>query len=64
MNKRLLLAWGLGILLTYIATGFLDSYYKTGVEILFVSLALQSLITILIYLVLGKLMLKFQQNRA
>ena len=64
LNKRLLLAWGLGILPAYIAIGFLDSYYKTGVEILFVSLVLQSLIAIFIYLVLGKLMLKFQQNRA
>ena len=63
LNKRLLLAWGLGILPTYSAAGFLDSYYKTGVEILFVSLALQSLLTIFIYLLLGKLILKLQQNR-
>jgi len=64
LNKRLVLAWVLGILPAYITTGFLDAYYQTGVEILFVSLVIQSLTALFFYLLLGKLTLRFQQNRA
>jgi hypothetical protein len=63
LNKRLLLAWALGVLPTSIATGFLGAYYKTGVEILFVSLIVQSLIALFLYLLLGKLLLKFQHQQ-
>lgn len=63
LNKRLLLAWGLGILPAYIATGFLDTYYKTGFETLFVSLLVQSLITLFAYFLLGRLVLKLQHRR-
>ncbi|MFM8425097.1 MAG: hypothetical protein ACKOBL_07960 [Chloroflexota bacterium] len=63
LNKRLLLASALGVLPAYVATGFLDTYYKTGVEILFVSLVTQSLIALFFYLLLGRLRSKFQQQR-
>ena len=63
LNKRLLLAWVLGILPAYIVTGFLDAYYKTGVENLFVSLVAQSLITLFVYFLLGRLALRFRLQR-
>lgn len=63
LNKRLLLAWGLGTLPAYIAIGFLSTYYKTGVETLFVSLIAQSLIALFLYFLLGRLSLKFQRQR-
>ncbi|GAB4499155.1 MAG: hypothetical protein OHK003_13920 [Anaerolineales bacterium] len=63
LNKRLLLAWALGAFPAYIAMGFLDAYYKTGVEILIVSLILQSLTTLFTYFFLGKLVLKYQNKR-
>lgn len=63
LNKRLLLAWALGVLPSCIAMGFLDAYYKIGAEILFVSLILQSLITLFTYFFLGKLVLKYQNER-
>ncbi|MBI3170865.1 MAG: hypothetical protein HYZ22_20485 [Chloroflexi bacterium] len=63
LNKRLLLAWVLGIFPAYIAMGFLDAYYKTGVETLFASLIAQSLIVLLVYFLLGKLAVKFQHQR-
>lgn len=63
LNKRLLFAWVLGNVPAYIAMGFLDAYYKTGVENLIVTLIAQSLITLFIYLVLGKLALKFQTQK-
>lgn len=63
LNKRLLLAWGLGTLPAYIAIGFLSTYYKTRVETLFVSLIAQSLIALFLYFLLGRLSLKFQRQR-
>ena len=63
LNKRLMFAWVVGILPIYVVTGFLDSYYKTGVALLFVSFVYQYLITLFIYLLLGGLIQKFQQNR-
>lgn len=63
LNKRLLLAWGLGILPAYIATGFLSTYYETGGETLFISLIAQSLIALFLYFLLGRLSLKFQRQR-
>jgi len=63
LNKRLLLAWVLGIFPAYIVMGFLDAYYKTGVENLFVSLIVQSLLTLFVCFLLGRLILKFQHQR-
>ncbi len=63
LNKRLLLAWALGILPAYSVMGFLDAYYKTGVEIFLVSLAVQSILTLFIYFLLGRLALKFELQR-
>lgn len=63
LNKRLLLAWVLSTLPAYIVMGFLDAYYKTGVENLFISLISQSLITLFVYFLLGRLVLKFQHQQ-
>lgn len=63
-NKRLLLAWLLGLPLGYVALGFLDSYYKTFLEILLISFVVQSLITLFIYFLLGRAALKFSNSPA
>jgi len=63
LNKRLLLAWALGVLPAYVAMGFLDAYYKTGAEIFFVSMTAQTLIVLFNYLVLGKLARTFDHRR-
>lgn len=63
-NKRLFFVWALGVPLSYAALGFLDAYYKSIFEILWVAFILHMLISLAAYSVLNRLFQKFQSARA
>jgi hypothetical protein len=63
LNKRLFLAWGLGIPVGYGMTGFLDAYYKTTLEILFVTAIVHSLLSAAVYFLLGKTLRVYRRSR-
>jgi hypothetical protein len=53
-NRRMFLAWILSAFATLVALGFLKNFYSSFVEILLLTLAVQSLAGMLIYRLLGK----------
>lgn len=53
-NFQAFLAWVLSISAAFLAIGFLDNFYSTFFEIIFLTLLIQSLAGLLIYCLLGK----------
>ncbi len=61
-NKRLLFAWALAGLISYIAIGFLDAYYTSVIGIALVSVIVHAVVTLFAYFVLGRLAEKFKTH--
>lgn len=53
-NFRMFIAWALSVPAVLLAIGFLDKFYSTFFEILFLTLLMQTLAGLLIYRLLGK----------
>ena len=55
INKRFILAWLLGIPLSYFLLGFLGNFYTSGLEFISVSIVIHSLVTLFGDYLLGRL---------
>ena len=53
-NPRMFMAWILSIPVTFFTLGFLNNFYSTFVEIILLTLLMQSATGLLIYRLLGK----------
>jgi hypothetical protein len=53
-NPRMFMAWILSAIITFFTIGFLKNFYSTAVEIVLLTLVIQSMAGMLIYLLLGK----------
>jgi hypothetical protein len=62
INKRLLLAWFLGIPLSYFATSFLGHFYESIGLILLLAVLVHSFVTLFVYLLLHRAKVKLHSN--
>ena len=62
INKRFILAWLLGIPLSYFLLGFLGNFYTSGLEFISVSIVIHSLVTLFGDYLLGRLENTYRSN--
>ena len=62
MNKRLFLAWLLGISLSYFVVGYLENFYQTSVEIALWTIPVHALIGLFVYYLIGKAIKEIQSK--
>ncbi|MBL8051163.1 MAG: hypothetical protein JNM46_08075 [Anaerolineales bacterium] len=55
LNKRLLLAWFLSLPISYVLIGFLDYFYQSLYEILFLAILLHALTSLFVYYLIGRI---------
>lgn len=60
INKKLILAWLLGIPFSYVLLGFLGGFYTSNIEIALLTLLLHPYVTLFVYYLLGKAGQAFQ----
>ncbi|NOH00909.1 MAG: hypothetical protein HND47_02485 [Chloroflexi bacterium] len=63
INKRLLLAWLLGIPLSYFTVGYLENFYRSSLEIFLLTLPIHAWAGFFAYYLLGKILHALRSNR-
>ena len=62
-DKRLPLAWLLGIPLSYFAVAYFENFYNTGFQVSLLTMIVHSLVNLFLYYLLGRAIKEFQINR-
>lgn len=62
-DKRLPLAWLLGIPLSYFAVSYLENFYITGFQVALWTIFIHTLVNLFVYYLLGKVTFEFRTNR-
>lgn len=63
LDKRLPLAWLLGIPASYFAVSYLENFYKTGLQVALWTILIQSLVNLFGYYLLDRIRREFSANR-
>lgn len=62
-DKRLPIAWLLGIPISYFAVSYLENFYRTPFQIALITIIAHSLVNLFVYYLLGRAVIEFRANR-